>query len=190
MVKQLFAPHGAFAAPAMVCPPPVARENAKELTALEPSALPPLLPQSYIWPMTMESGRLSSPLPAVDSQDTKLQAALDQVTLAPARLTVFADQVQPTELLLPKPYSLPLPRTSPMTPVLDEAPMDSENDLPLNSIPVAEILPEGVSLTSVVFSGHGPRRPGTVVKLLVSTPKQPRRCYRRSRNQCRRAAHA
>ena len=44
MVKQLFAPRGAFAAPAMVCPPPVARENAKELTALEPSTLPPLLP--------------------------------------------------------------------------------------------------------------------------------------------------
>ena len=163
MVKQLFTPRGAFAAPAMVCPPPVARENAKELTALEPSTLPPLLPRSYIQPMTMESGRLSSPSPAVDSRDTKLQAALDQVTPAPARLTAFADQVQPMELLLPKPYSLPLPWTSPMMPVLDEAPigsppspMDSENDLPLNSVPVAEILPEGASLTSVIFSGHGP----------------------------------
>ena len=71
-----------------------------------------------------------------------------------------------------------------MTPVLDEAPigslpspMDSENDLPLNSIPVAEIqntyLLEGASLTSVIFSGCGPRRPGTAVKLLVSTLKQP-----------------
>ncbi len=177
MVKQLFAPRGAFAAPAMVCPPPVAREHAKELTALEP----------YIRPMTMESGRLSSPSPVVDSQDTKIQAALDQVTPAPARLTVF-DQTRLTELSLPKPYSLP--RTSPTTPVLDEAPvgsppspMDSENDLPLNSIPVAEILPEGASLTSVIFSGCGPHRPGTAVKLLVNTPKQPRRRYGHSRNQ-------
>ena len=83
-----------------------------------------------------------------------------------------------------------------MTPVLDEAPigsppspMDLENDLPLNSIPVAEILPEGASLMSVTFSGHGPHRPGTAVKLLVNTPKQPRRRYRRSRNQRRRTAH-
>ncbi len=82
-------------------------------------------------------------------------------------------------------------------PVLDEvpigsppSPMDSENDLPLNSIPVAEILPEGATLTSVIFSGRGPRRPGTAVKLLVSTPKQPRRCYGCSRNQRRRAVHA
>ncbi len=44
LVKQLFAPRGAFAAPRMVCPPPVARKYAKELTALEPSTLPPLLP--------------------------------------------------------------------------------------------------------------------------------------------------
>ncbi len=44
VVKQLFAPRGAFAAPQVVCPPPVARQHAKELTALEPSALPPLLP--------------------------------------------------------------------------------------------------------------------------------------------------
>ena len=72
MVKQLFAPRGAFAAPAMVCPPPVAREHAKELTTLEPSTLPPLLPQTYIRPMTMESGHFSSPSPAVDSQDTKI----------------------------------------------------------------------------------------------------------------------
>ena len=44
LVKQLFAPRGAFAAPQMACPPPVARKPAKELTALEPSTLPPLLP--------------------------------------------------------------------------------------------------------------------------------------------------
>ncbi len=183
MVKQLFAPRGAFAAPRVVCPPPVARKHAKELTALEPSTLPPLLPRTYIQPMTIESRSLSSSSPAtlavVDSQDTKLRAALDQVTPAPARLTVFADQPRPSELSLPKPYSLP--RTSPMTPVLDEAPVgsmpspvDSENDLPLNSVPVAEILPEGASLTTVIFSGHGPQRPGSAVKLLVSTPKQPR----------------
>ncbi len=36
LIKQLFAPRGAFAAPRMVCPPPVARKSAKELTALEP----------------------------------------------------------------------------------------------------------------------------------------------------------
>ncbi len=44
LVKQLFTPRGAFAAPRMMCPPPVARKPAKELTALEPSTLPPLLP--------------------------------------------------------------------------------------------------------------------------------------------------
>ena len=82
-------------------------------------------------------------------------------------------------------------------PVLDEAPIgslpspvDSENDLPLNSVPVAEILPEGASLTTVIFSGRGPRRPGSAVKLLVSTLKQPRRRYGRSRNQRQCAAHA
>ena len=135
--------------------------------------------------MTIDSGHLSPPSPAhavVDSQDMKIRAALDQVTPAPVRLTVFADQSRPTELSLPKPYSLP--RTSPVMPVLDEvpvgsppSPMDSENDLPLNSIPVAEILPEDVTLTSVIFSGHDPQRLGTAVKLLVSTPKQPRRRY-------------
>ncbi len=153
----------------------------------------------YIRPMTIDHGclSLSSPAPTtVDSQDTKIQAALDQVTPAPARLSTFADhtdQSQSKELSLPKPYSLP--RTSPDTPVLNEAPvgsppspMDSENNLPLNLIPVAEIqnafLPEGASLTSVIFSGQGPQRPGTAVKLLVSTPKQPRRRYGCSRNQC------
>ncbi len=44
LVKQLFTPRGAFAAPRMVCPPPVVRKSAKELTALEPLTLPPLLP--------------------------------------------------------------------------------------------------------------------------------------------------
>ena len=152
--------------------------------------------------MTMDYGRLSLSLPAptaVDSQDTKIQAALDQVTPAPVRLSTFADQPKSMELSLPKPYSLP--RTSPTTPMLDEvpvgsppSPMDSENDLPLNSIPVAELrnafAPKDALLTTVIFSGPGPRRPGTAVKLLVSTPKQPRRCYGRSRNQCRRAVHA
>ena len=44
LIKQLFAPCGAFAAPRVVCPPPVVRKSAKELTALEPLTLPPLLP--------------------------------------------------------------------------------------------------------------------------------------------------
>ncbi len=107
VIKQLFAPRGACTAPSTVCPPPVARKHAKELTALEPSTLPPLLPRMYIRPMTMDCGRLSPPSPAptsVDSQDTKLQAALDQVTPAQARLSTFADaDRQPTELTLPKP---------------------------------------------------------------------------------------
>ncbi len=139
--------------------------------------------------MTMDCGHLSPPTPAptlVETQDTKLQTALDQVTPAQARLTTFtdADQPQSTDLSLPKPYSLP--QTSPMMPVLDEAPvgslpspMDSENDLPLNSIPVAELrdafAPEDLSKMMVIISGPGPRRPGSAVKLLVHTPKQPRR---------------
>ncbi len=197
VIKQLFAPRGAFVAPPMVCPPPVARKHAKELTALEPSTLPPLLSRMYIRPMTMDYGHLSPSSPApttVDSQDTKLQAALDQVTPAPARLSTFADADRPgpTELTLPKPYSLP--RTSPITPVLDEvpigsppSPMDSENDLPLNSIPVAELrnafAPEDALKMTIIFSGPGPQRPGTAVKLLVSTPKQPWRHYGHSQNQ-------
>ncbi len=44
LIKQLFAPRGAFAAPRVVCPPPVVRKSTKELTALEPCTLPPLLP--------------------------------------------------------------------------------------------------------------------------------------------------
>ncbi len=205
VIKQLFAPRGAFAAPQMVCPPPVARKPTKELTTLEPSTLPPLLPRTYIRPMTMDYGRLSSSSPApssVDSQNTRIQAALDQVTPAQARLSTFADHTdepRSTELSLPKLYSLPL--TSPATPVLDEVPvgspplpMDSENDLPLNSIPVAELrdafAPKDASMMTVIFSGPSPRKPGTAVKLLVSTPKLPRRRYGRSRNQRRRAAHA
>ncbi len=205
VIKQLFAPRGAFAAPQPVCPPPVARENAKELTALEPVTLPrPLLLRSYIRPMTMDCGCLSPRTPAptlVETQDTKLQTALDQVTPAQVRLTTFTDADQPrsTDLSLPKPYSLP--QTLPVTPVLDKAPvgsppspMDSENDLPLNSIPVAELrdafAPEDLSKMMVIISGPGLRRPGSAVKLLVHTPKQPRRRYSRSRNQRRHTAHA
>ncbi len=44
LIKQLFAPHGAFAAPRMVCPPPVPRESTKACTAPGPLPLPPLLP--------------------------------------------------------------------------------------------------------------------------------------------------
>ena len=75
VIKQLFAPRGAFVAPQVVCPPPVAKEHAKELTALEPLTLPPLLPRTYIRPMTMDYGRLSPSSPApttVDSQDTRI----------------------------------------------------------------------------------------------------------------------
>ncbi len=189
LVKQLFAPRGAFAAPRVVCPPPVARKSAKELTALEPLTLPPLLPRTHIQPMTMDYGRLSPPSPApssVDTQDTRIQAALDQVTSSQARLSTFADQPRSTELTLPKPYSLPL--TSPVAPVFDKvpvgsslSPMDSENDLPLNSIPVAELWNafslEDASMMTVILSGPGPRKPGTAVKLLVSTPKSPQRRY-------------
>ena len=180
LIKQLFAPHGAFAAPRMVCPPPVTRKSAKELTALEPLTLPPLLPRTYIQPMTTDYGHLSSPSPV----DTPIQAALNQVTSSQSRLSIFADQPIPKELTLPKPYSTPLPRTSPVTPVFDEAPadsppspMDSENDLPLNSIPVAELrnayLPEDASLMPIIISGPSLQKSGTVVKLLVSAPKPP-----------------
>ena len=95
--------------------------------------------------MTMDLSHLPLPSPV----NTPIQAALDRVTSPQPRPSVFTDQPIPKELTLPKPYSVPLslPRTSPVTPVLDEAPvestpspMDSENDLPLNSIPVAELL--------------------------------------------------
>ncbi len=84
-------------------------------------------------------------------------------------------------------------------PVLDEPltepvslPADSENDLPLNSIPVAELLnahlPKDASLMPVFISRPGFQ--GMATKLLVSMPKQPRRRYGCSRNQRHRAAHA
>ncbi len=71
--------------------------------------------------------------------------------------------------------------------------MDSENDLPLNSIPVAKILnthlSEDASLMPIIISGPGLKESGMVMKLLVSAPKLPRRRYGWSRNQRRRAAH-
>ncbi len=184
LIKQLLAPRGAFAAPRMVCPPPVARKSAKELTALEPLTLPPLLPRTHIRPMTIDYGHLSSSSPAPSPVDTPIQAALNQVTSSQSRLSTFADQPKPMELTLPKPYSTSLPQTLPVTPVFDEAPvdspplpMDSENDLPLNSIPVAELrnafLPEDTSQMPVILSRPGLQKPGTAVKLLVSTPKPP-----------------
>ncbi len=131
-----------------------------------------------------------------------IQAALDQVTSPQQGPFTFADQPIPKELTLPKPYSvpLPLPRTSPVTPVLDKtpmepvpSPMDSENDLPLNSIPVAEILnthlPEDASLMHIIISGPSLKESGTAMKLLVSAPKLPRRCHGRSQNQQRCTAH-
>ncbi len=188
LIKQLFAPRGAFAAPRVVCPPPVVRKSAKELTTLEPGTLPPLLPRTYIRPMTMDYGRLSSPSLAPSPVDTPIQAALNQVTSSQSKLSTFADQSDSMELALPKPYSMPLPRTSLITPVFDEAPvgsppspMDSENDLPLNSIPVAKIwnafLSKDASLMPVILSGPGLQKSGTAVKLLVSAPKPPRRRY-------------
>ncbi len=194
LIKQLFAPRGAFAAPRMVCPPPVTKKPAKELTALEPLTLPPLLPRTHIRPMTIDYGCLSLPLPAPLPVDTPIQAALNQVTSSQSKLSIPVDQPIPKELTLPAPYSTPLPRTSPITPVFDEvsadsppSPMDSENDLPLNSIPVAKLrnafLTEDTSLMPVIISGPGLQKSGTAVKLLVSTPKPPRRRYGWSRNQ-------
>ena len=60
LIKQLFAPHGAFAAPRMVCPPPASMESTKAYTAPGPLLLPSLLPRSYIRPMTMDLGCVSS----------------------------------------------------------------------------------------------------------------------------------
>ncbi len=202
LIKQLFAPRGAFTAPRMVRPPPVTKKPARELIAPEPLTLPPLLPRTHIRPMTIDYGHLSSPSPApLSSVDTPIQAALDQVTSSQAKLSTPFDQPVPKELTLPAPYSTPLPRTSPIMPILDKVsagspplPMDSENDLLLNSIPVAELrntfLTENTSLMPVLISGPGLQKPGTAVKLLVSTPKPPRRHYGWSRNQQRRAAHA
>ncbi len=79
-------------------------------------------------------------------------------------------------------------------PVLDEMPvepaplpMDLENDLLLNSIPVAKLLnahlPEDASLMPIILSGPGLNESGTAMKLLVSAPK-PLRChYGWSQNQ-------
>ncbi len=130
----------------------------------------------------MDLGRSSSPLPV----NTPMQAVLDRVTLPQQKSSIFADQPIPKDLTLLKPYSvpLPLPRTSPVTPVLDEMPvepvplpMDSENDLPLNSIPMAELLnahlPEDTSLMPIIISGPGLKESGTAMKLLVSAPKLP-----------------
>ncbi len=182
LIKQLFAPHGAFAAPRMVCPPPVPRESTKACTAPGPLPLLPLLPRSYIRPMTMDLGHLPSSSPV----RTPIQAALDWVTSPQPRPSVFADQPIPKELTLPKPYSepLPLPQTLPVTPILDEAPvefipspMDSENDLPLNSIPMAKLLntylPEDASLMPIIISRPGLKESGVAVKPLVSAPKPP-----------------
>ena len=132
--------------------------------------------------MTMDLGHLPSSSPV----STLIQAALDWVTSPQPRPSVFADQPIPKELTLPKPYSvpLPLPRTSPVTPILNEAPvestpspMDSENDLPLNSIPMAELLntylPEDASLMPIIISGPGLKESGMAVKLFVSAPKPP-----------------
>ena len=194
LIKQLFAPRGAFAAPRMVCPPPVTKKSAKELTALEPLTLPLLLPRTHIRPMTIDYGRLSLPSPVPSPVDTPIQAALNQVTSSQSKLSIFADQPIPEELTLPKPYSTPLPQTLPVTPVFDKvpaysppSPMDSENDLPLNSIPVAKLrnayLSEDASLMPVIISRPSLQKSGTAVKLLVSTPKPPRRRYGWSRNQ-------
>ncbi len=134
----------------------------------------------------MDLGHSSSPLPV----NTPMQAVLDRVTSPQQKPSIFADQPIPKDLTLPKPYSvsLPLPRMSPVTPVLDEmpvepvpSPMDSENDLPLNSIPMAELLnahlPEDASLMPIIISGPGLKEPGMAVKLLVSTPKPLQRRY-------------
>ncbi len=182
LIKQLFAPCRAFAAPRMVCPPPVSREPAEACAISRPLTLPPLLPRSHIRPMTMELAHL----PSSSLVNTPIQAALDQVTSPQPRPFVFADQPIPKELTLPKPYSvpLPLPQTSPVMPVLDEVPtestllpMDSENNLPLNSIPVAELLnaclPEDASLMPIIISGPGLEKLGTAMKLIVSSPKLP-----------------
>ncbi len=134
--------------------------------------------------MTIDYGRLSLPSPAPSSVDTPIQAVVNQVTSSQSRLSIFADQPIPKELTLPKPHSMPLPWTLPVTPIFDEAPadspplpMDSENDLPLNSIPVDELrnayLPEDASLMPIVLSRPGLQKSGTAVKLLVSTPKPP-----------------
>ncbi len=189
LIKQLFAPHGAFAAPSTVCPSPASTKPLAACSAPGLSSLPPLLSQNYVRPMTIKP-YLSCSLP---TPTTPVQAALDRVT-SPRWKQPFVEQSIPEDLSLPKPYSVPLPRTSPVTPVLDEpsaepvpSPADSENDLPLNSIPVAELLnahlSEDASLMPIILSRPGLQASGTAMKLLVSAPKKPRRHYGRSRNQ-------
>ncbi len=195
LIKQLFAPRGAFAAPSMVCPSPMQAPPSAVGTTSGLSSLPPLLSPTYIRPMTIEPRSSRSPPPLA----MPIQAALDQVTSPQWKQTPCSSPPIPENLSLPKPYSVPLPRTSPVTPVLDKpvtesipSPVDSENDLPLNSIPVAELLnahlSKDVSLMPIFISGPGFQ--GMATKLLVSTPKQPRRRYGCSCNQRRRAAHA
>ncbi len=192
LIKHLFAPCGAFAAPKVVCPPPAPKESMMACTAPGPLPLPSLLPRTYIWPMTIDLGHSSSPSPV----NTPIQAALDWVTSLQQKPSVFAEQPIPKDLTLPKPYSvpLPLPRTLPVTPVLDKTPvepaplpMDLENDLPLNSIPMAKLLnahlPEDASLMPIIISGPGLKESGMAMKLFVSTPKPPRRRYGWLQNQ-------
>ncbi len=195
LVKQLFALCGAFAAPLMVCPSPMQVQPLAARTTPGLSSLLPLLSLTYIRPMTIEP-RLSCSPPLLA---TPIQTALDQVTSPQQERSLCSSPPIPENLSLPKPYSVPLPRTSPLTPVLDEpltelvsSPMDSENNLPLNSIPVAELLnahlAKDATLMPVFISGPGFQ--GAATKLLVSMPKQPRRRYGRSRNQRRHEAHA
>ncbi len=192
LIKHLFAPHGAFAAPRMVCSPLAPKESMMACNTPGSLPLPSLLPQMYIRPMTMDLGRPSSSSPV----NTPIQAALDQVTSPQQKPSIFAEQSIPKDLTLLKPYSvpLPLPRTSPVMPVLDETPvepaplpMDSENDLPLNSIRMAELLnahlPKDVSLMPIIISGPGLKESGTAMKLLVSALKLLRCHYRQSQNQ-------
>ncbi len=186
LIKCLFAPNGAFAAPRMVCPPQAPKMSVMACNAPGPLPVPSLLPRMYIRPMTMDIDRPSSPSPV----NTPIQAALNRVTSPKCKSSIPSEQPIPKDLTLPKPYStpIPLPRTSPVTPVLDEtpvvpapSPMDSENSLPLNSIPVAKLLnahlPEDVSLMLIILSGPGLNESGTAMKLLMSAPKLLRRHY-------------
>ncbi len=53
LIKQLFAPRGAFAAPSMVCPSPTRVPPSAVGTTSGLSSLPPLLSPTYIRPMTI-----------------------------------------------------------------------------------------------------------------------------------------
>ena len=76
LIKQLFAPRGAFAAPLMVCPSPTQAQPSAVRTTPGLPSLPPLLSPTYIRPMTIEPHLSCSPPPLA----TPIQAALDQVT--------------------------------------------------------------------------------------------------------------